>query len=31
MLNKCDFGLILLSEPNEDVPLSLDPSDSVTK
>lgn len=28
IFNKRDFGFILFSESNDDVPLSLDPSDS---
>lgn len=31
IFDKCDFGLFLLSEPNDDVPLSFDPSDSEIK
>lgn len=31
MFNKSDLGLLLCSESNEDVPLSFDPSDSITK
>lgn len=30
ILDKRDFGLFLLSEPKDDVPLSFDPSDSET-
>lgn len=29
MFDKCDFEFFLFSEPNDDVPLSFDPSDSV--
>lgn len=29
MLDKCDFEFFLFSEPNDEVPLSFDPSDSV--
>jgi len=31
MFNNGDFGLFLFSQPNDDVPLSFDPSDSVLK
>lgn len=31
MFDKRNFGSFLFSEPNDDVPLSFDPSDSVTK
>lgn len=31
MFDKRSFGLFLFSEPKDDVPLSFEPSDSVTK
>lgn len=31
MFNNGDFELFLFSQPNDDVPLSFDPSDSVIK
>jgi len=31
MLDNRDFGLFLFSQPNDDVPLSFDPSDSIIK